>query len=253
MAKRSDLWLVSEEEDIPTDAQKQNRYHSLLHSTRLMKITGTVCLMAAFLAVGLWYGSRAPSKAAPITNGSVGKQALAVSDTLSQSGKSAMIQVDVHGDVRHPGVVSVPANARVEDAIRAAGGFLHSDDAMNVNQAALVWDGEEIDIARASPSASAETNSTMAAVKQRQPNRSQTSGAAKASQRINLNSADAATLETLPGLGPTRAANIVSYRKTHGPFQSVSGLLQVSGIGEKSLAKWRADLYVPVQHSAGQS
>ena len=169
----------------------------------------------------------------------------------------ATLQVDVHGDVRHPGLVTLQEGARVRDAVRAAGGFVHPADAEDVNQAALVWDGEEIDIPDAAasgtiaaPQAAAQdsgggTTLTGEAAGSAHPMSSANGGrkarkrAVVSGQKIDINTADAATLETLPGVGPKRAAAILAYRQAHGPFPDLESLRHVKGIGEKTLAKWK--------------
>ncbi|GMA59991.1 hypothetical protein GCM10025859_04310 [Alicyclobacillus fastidiosus] len=168
---------------------------------------------------------------------------------------SNTIQVDVHGDVVHPGVVTVPWNSRVDDAIEAAGGFRDKADAMDVNSAALVWDGEEIDVpGQMGAQARAMTSSQVArATEQSLVPSPEANGVSDApsgegkplvTDKIDLNTADEATLETLPRVGPKRAADIVAYRQAHGPFQSVSDLLNVKGIGPKTLSLWAPNLYV---------
>ena len=63
-------------------------------------------------------------------------------------------------------------------------------------------------------------------------------------EKVNLNTADEARLQVLPGIGPARAQAIVAYRKTHGAFSSVEELLEVKGIGEKILAEIRDYVFV---------
>lgn len=161
------------------------------------------------------------------------------STSSSASGAASDIQVDVHGDVRHPGVVAVPSNARVQDAIRAAGGFAHAADAMGVNQAAMIWDGEEIDV----PSAVTAATGT-SVVTGHSSSVSKLANMSGSQGRIDINTADLTTLETLPGVGPKRAAEMIQYRVSHGPFRSVSDLSHIRGIGPKSLAKWAGMLFV---------
>lgn len=61
---------------------------------------------------------------------------------------------------------------------------------------------------------------------------------------VNINTADAETLGTLPGVGPSLAQRIIDYRKEHGPFKAVDELLNVRGIGDRSLARFRERLTV---------
>lgn len=124
--------------------------------------------------------------------------------------------VDVVGAVRRPGLVRLPQHARVADAVRAAGGLTRRADPLLLNLAAPVADGEQVLVAvRGSPAGSAASGGGQA-----------TSGAP-----VDLNSATAEQLDTLPGIGPVTAEKIVVYRQQHGPFTSVAGLDAISGIG----------------------
>ncbi|WP_243835028.1 helix-hairpin-helix domain-containing protein [Alicyclobacillus sacchari] len=196
-----------------------------------------VALVAAGVGVFFGHGTNSDTASSPGTQmygtsatarGGVDNAAIGAGDE-----EPGTIEVDVHGDVRHPGVVQVLSTARVGDAIRAAGGFLHAADAATVNEAALLWDGEEIDVL-----SSATTNGSGQG-----PSLSQQQGSgalpSSTSMRIDVNTADAATLETLPGVGAKRASEIIAYRTAHGPFADLQSLGQVRGIGPKTLAKWR--------------
>ncbi|HEX4902476.1 MAG TPA: ComEA family DNA-binding protein [Acidimicrobiales bacterium] len=139
------------------------------------------------------------------------------------------VVVHVAGAVVAPGVHRLPAGARVIDAIDASGGLAADADAGAVNLAAPLTDGVQVYVPRvgeASPSGAP------GAVPAAGP------GAA-ADGLVDLNTADVALLETLPGVGPATAAAIVDHRERHGPFTSVEGLLEVRGIGEAKLAALR--------------
>jgi competence protein ComEA len=118
------------------------------------------------------------------------------------------------GLVVRPGLVTVPSGARVADAVAAAGGLRPDADPASVNMAAVVSDGQQIAVgvpgAAADPGASA--------------------GPA-ASGPVNLNTATAAQLDALPGIGPVLAQRIVDYRTQQGRFTSVDQLDDVPGIG----------------------
>ncbi|MEW5763126.1 MAG: ComEA family DNA-binding protein [Bacillota bacterium] len=136
------------------------------------------------------------------------------------------IAVHVAGAVANPGVYRLPAGARVADAVRKAEP-LPDADLNALNLAKVLKDGEKIPVpvkaavlaAPGSPGAS--------------PVAAQ--GGATGDTRININTADAAELDRLPGIGPALAERIVRYREENGPFASVDDLLNVSGIGEKKL------------------
>lgn len=135
-----------------------------------------------------------------------------------------VVVVDVAGKVRHPGVATLPLGSRVVDAIRKAGGVRRGVDLAGLNLARVLVDGEQVLVGVAPPpgvAASAASASTAAAAP---------------GQLVNLNTATLAGLEALPGVGPVTAQKILDWRTAHGSFSSVDELLEVDGIGEKTLA-----------------
>jgi competence protein ComEA len=132
----------------------------------------------------------------------------------------ATITVHVSGLVAQPGLVALPIDARVGDAIAAAGGLVPGTDPAIVNLAAHVVDGQQVVVvAGQAPS--------------------------PADGRIALNRAGADELQQVPGIGPVLAARIVAYRDQNGPFSVVEDLLEVAGIGEAKLAAIRDHIAVP--------
>jgi competence protein ComEA len=125
-----------------------------------------------------------------------------------------VIVVAVMGRVERPGLVEVPAGARVADAIAAAGGVLPDTDLSTLNLARKLVDGELITVGL--PEAT---------------------GGAATGGRVNLNTATAAELEELPGVGPVLAQRIIAYREKNGGFRSVEELKEVPGIGEATFAE----------------
>jgi competence protein ComEA len=137
---------------------------------------------------------------------------------VASSAPSGRVVVDVAGRVRHPGLVTLPSGSRVADALRAAGGAKPGTDLTSLNLARKVVDGEQIVVG--APGAAAETST----------------GAPAASNPVNLNTATAAELDQLPGVGPVLAQRIVDWRTAHGGFTAVSQLRQVTGIGDSKYA-----------------
>lgn len=137
--------------------------------------------------------------------------------------------VHICGAVKEPGVYSLPEGSRVVDAIRAAGGLTQDASERDVNQASVVADGMQIVVP------------TLEEVK----NGSYTWGAAAKGGGetedglVDINTADAALLMTLPGIGQTRADAIVAYREQHGSFSTIEDIMKVDGIKEGSFAKLR--------------
>jgi competence protein ComEA len=134
------------------------------------------------------------------------------------------IRVHVTGAVLKPGVYTLQPDSIVRDALQAAGGTLLNADLGNINLAAPLMDGQQIYI-----SSHQEASST--------PDTS-TSSISTPSLKMNINTADAPELETLPGIGPSLAQKIIQYRQDHGPFTSIDGLLNVSGIGPAKLEQF---------------
>lgn len=207
-------------------------------------------LLAFALGVGVcavvwavfWHGEA--STLQPVSLSAADANAQNGSGTGANSvGKVTQIEVDIHGDVLHPGVYTLPFNARVEDAVKAAGGYVHTSDADNVNAAAQLTDGSEVDI----PGPPMATGSSSSPTTARDSSGGSNNALSDPAQtnRIDLNTADLATLETLPDIGPARAAAIISYRVRHGAFASVSDLTNVTGIGQGILSRISPYLYVP--------
>lgn len=137
------------------------------------------------------------------------------------------VMVDVAGGVVRPGVYSLPLNARVFEAIKAAGGISPGADASDVNQARILRDGEQIYIY---PKSATATHHGKAAVRKSGP--------------IAINRASATEFEALDGIGPVLANRIVNYRKVNGPFTAIEDLLKVPGIGQSTFAKFKEKLRV---------
>jgi competence protein ComEA len=126
--------------------------------------------------------------------------------------------VYITGAVPRPGVYALPQGARVQDAISAAGGFLAEAEKSQINLAALLEDGEKLDIPYLEGASPVLTTPVPAVV-------------TSTTELIDINTASAAELEALPGIGPTTAQKIVEYREQNGPFVSTEDIINVSGIG----------------------
>jgi competence protein ComEA len=136
------------------------------------------------------------------------------------SGRAVMVHVG--GAVSRPGLYRVEESARVDDAIRAAGGALPGADLDSINLAAHIRDGDKIAVPLRGQAVAAAASGT--------------APGAKPGGIVNLNSAGAAELDTLPGVGPALAQRIIAYRQEHGGFRSVRDLLKVPGIGPSKYA-----------------
>lgn len=169
----------------------------------LALITAIVAILAAVLAY------RARPHVEPL-----GTEVVAGSPMIAAS-SSAIVVVAVSGRVRRPGLVRLPDGARVADAIEAAGGALPGTDLSMINLARKVTDGELILVGITPPPGSAAPGAP-----------------AGNDGLVNLNTANAEQLQTLPGVGPVLAQRIIDYRDQHGGFASVSDLRKVTGIGD---------------------
>ena len=144
------------------------------------------------------------------------------------------VWVHVAGDVRDPGIFALPAGSRVDDAVQAAGGLRKRGSVGSTNLARLLVDGERIEVGGDAPS------SSDAAVSSSGP----AGSAGSAAGPIDLNSATAEQLDTLPGIGPVTAAKILAWREANGRFTVVDELAEVPGIGPKTLAELRPHVRV---------
>jgi competence protein ComEA len=128
------------------------------------------------------------------------------------------IAVHIAGSVATPGTYMLPANARLNDAIVAAGGLRENADTAAINPAARIGDGERILI----PALAGSSDSASMADK-------------PASGLVNINTATTAELDTLPGIGPVLAGRIIEYRELHGRFSTIDQLLEVEGISRSTV------------------
>ncbi|HEY0888125.1 MAG TPA: ComEA family DNA-binding protein [Nocardioides sp.] len=191
-------------------------------------LTVVALLVAAGLAVTCWLVVRADARIdAPSVPQPVGSTSPLVALTAAPSGVAASapaaspsVTVDVAGKVRTPGVRVLPAGSRVIDAVRAAGGPRPGVDLTGLNQARVLVDGEQI-VVGGPPGAVATGPSAGAA----------------GGGLVNLNSASVEQLEGLPEIGPVTAQAILDWRTAHGGFGAVDELLEVDGIGEKTLER----------------
>ena len=137
------------------------------------------------------------------------------------------VVVDVTGEVRRPGVYRLRAGARVQEALRRAGGVTGAGDLSAINRAAKLADGQQIRVpGRAATPAGAVAGADTAA----------------APGQVSLNAATPEQLDALDGVGPATARKIIAWRTANGGFSSVDDLAQVPGIGPKRLEALRPQL-----------
>lgn len=148
-----------------------------------------------------------------------------------QTGDTGEPTVVVHvvGAVLHPGVYELPCGSRVVDAVDAAGGALGSAALGSLNLARILSDGEQVYVLTTDEAAAGVT--AAGPVAPTPPGAAGQTAGALAGGLIDLNTATAEELDSLPGIGPSTAQKIVSDRETNGPFATPEDLMRVSGIG----------------------
>lgn len=148
----------------------------------------------------------------------------------SATASSADLVVHVIGAVHEPGVVTVPTGARVRDVVEAAGGASDEAEVNRVNLARVVGDGERIwvPVIGADPPPDIGVSNTTPESGSSDPGSAMTG-------LVDINTADEVRLQELPGVGPVTAAAIAEWRAQHGRFSTVDELLEVSGIGPRTL------------------
>lgn len=168
------------------------------------------------------------------------------------------IYVHVVGQVAKPGVVTLARGSRAADAIAAAGGATETADLAAINLARIVSDGEQLrvpapgeELPPVSDLITAMTDALVsdpglaaAGLDPLAPGSSQPPSGRTADGKVNLNTADALTLQTLPGIGPTLSQRIIDYRTANGPFSAIDQLTEVTGIGSTTLLNLRDQIAV---------
>ena len=179
-------------------------------------------VMAGFVLAGvLMFVSRAPAGQAIV---------------LQPAPTKAPIAVHVIGAVPRPGLYEFSDGARIQDAIDAAGGLLASANVDAVNLAALLTDGQKLEIPYKDgevPSAQVEDDTSLNLPGSESTERTTTvdTGGETSADLLNINTATLEELDSLPGIGPTIAQRIIDYRTKNGAFSTIEEIMDVSGVG----------------------
>ena len=184
------------------------------------------------IVIGLIWLNLRPRRPIMQEESSISSSRLAEPSSSQQSSKPDKIYVDLKGAVKHPGVYALDQGSRVFDLLEMAGGLTEDEAERALNQAQLLVDQQSLYVPTMEEW-EAESHVPQANVVGSQdplvssPN----------SGKVNINQADLAQLETLPGIGAKKAQAIIDYRTANGSFHSLEDLGKVKGIGPKMLEK----------------
>lgn len=150
--------------------------------------------------------------------------------TLETATGSMTIYVDIGGEVNSPGVYEVSEGTRLFQVIEKAGGLTEEADIDVINRAEAVYDGQKILIAsyEETEGRAKATNTDGSA------NNSASQTYSADDEKVNINTADSVTLQTIPGIGPSKADRIIEYRNSEGRFNKIEDIKNISGIGDKT-------------------
>ena len=201
---------------------------------------------SAAVAASAQASARSPAPASGVGNGGAG---LASSAGPASSGGatsggdtagSGQIVVDVDGAVAHPGLYKLPPDSRVQAALAAAGGLSPQADAHRINRAAKLHDGQKLYVlsqGESTPPLAASSGQGCEGQACTSAEGGLSGSDPEGQGLVNINTANAAQLTQLPGVGPAIAQKIIDYRTANGPFTSVDDLTKVPGIGAAKLAQ----------------
>ncbi len=139
--------------------------------------------------------------------------------------------IDIKGAVKKPGIYRLPAPVRLYQLLQAAGGTLDEADLKRINQAKVINDGSMVYIPKQGEQIPTEATPILT--------QSETT-----KDKLNINTATLDELVNLEGLGPSKANAVIQYRGEHGGFKSVEELLNVPGIGQRTLSRIKDKVYV---------
>lgn len=166
------------------------------------------------------------------TSSSISFTTSEASNVIDETTLIPQIIIDISGEVVEPKIISLPEGSRVYEAIKLAGGLKKTAAIDEINQAAILNDGEKIIIPKiGAPTVTNNTNIS-----------SKTSNNTK--RLININTANAELLDGIQGVGPATAQNIINYRIDTGKFNKIEDIKNVTGIGDKTFEKLKGQICV---------
>ena len=160
----------------------------------------------------------------------------------ASSSSSKTVTCDISGAVKHQGVYTLKNGARLQELIEAAGGTTAKAQLKAINRAVLLKDQDKIHIPYKGEKVESASTVTAGSDNSREAKDSAQSGSN--GEKVNLNTASAADLQKLTGVGEKKAEQIIAYREQNGSFKKIEDLMQVSGIGEKTFESLKDQLAV---------
>ena len=195
----------------------------LRDNKELIKTAALPLIIGAAVLFFWFYG--ADEGEIEVENGSNTGSAIQVQNDENGAASESVMYVDISGEVITPGVYEVYDGTRLFQVIEMAGGLTENADVNSLNQAEIVYDGQKIIVSSGS---GRDTGSGENADSSDAGNEGITNG------KVNLNLADSATLQTIPGIGPSKADRIIEYRNNNGRFRTVEDIMNITGIGQKT-------------------
>ena len=153
------------------------------------------------------------------------------------SSKPGIAYVDISGEVKLPGVYKVTSETRLFEVIDMAGGLTDDADISSLNRAERVQDGQKVVVRAFGESEEGGTDGEAGIS-------GNSESALDGSGKVNINIADLSTLQTIAGIGPSKAQSIIDYREQNGYFTTIEEIMYVSGIGEKTFASIKDQIVV---------
>ncbi len=207
-----------------------------------LHIGGALIIIIVLIGGGMMVqGANTPNSESVITSDQVKND---TTNTISEV--DALLQFDIQGAVKNPGVYKLKPSSVIADAIKAAGGFSADADieriAREINQASLIGDNAKIYIFKTSDRdvpVSLNGSNTVTTTAEQNASPTQTTGS-----KININTAPLTELDKLPGIGPAIGQRIIDYRNQNGRFLVIEDLKKVSGIGEALFEKIKGQIAV---------
>lgn len=195
---------------------------------------------SAAVAASAQASARSPAPASGVGNGGAGPASSGGATSGGDTAGSGQIVVDVDGAVAHPGLYKLPPDSRVQAALAAAGGLSPQADAHRINRAAKLHDGQKLYVlsqGESTPPLAASSGQGCEGQACTSAEGGLSGSDPEGQGLVNINTANAAQLTQLPGVGPAIAQKIIDYRTANGPFTSVDDLTKVPGIGAAKLAQ----------------